>query len=320
MATNPFGLLASDDELERQRQAALAARPPAMQPTIAAPQAASFAGGAVHLPGVGPSKPLLSATVPDNVMPIQPSGRGTLEGDKAERARLLASKPGESQIYSKVTGSQFGQNHPIMGKILGGLGQGLATAGDIGLSSLAPQVASAIPGTAFHHQALLGQANRAVTQDEASAEKTAQTGNLEAEAELRRKQAEAAELTPASQDEAARYGVPEGTPLNMATRTALAKQAGINETRASTNTETNETRKQIADSANQMKQDIAKLKPEQRDDRAIRLNQKAQLGEPLSADDQSYLNAYAKYIQQTKVEPTSRRLPGARCIPPRAGN
>ena len=74
-----------------------------------------------------------------------------MQGDKQERAREIATGSGESQIYGRVTHSDFGQNHPVLGKILGGLGQVGATLGDIGLSAVAPGIAAAIPGTAYHH-------------------------------------------------------------------------------------------------------------------------------------------------------------------------
>jgi len=101
--------------------------------------------------------------------------RGTIEGDEAERTRLMTTGPGEAQIYGKITGSKFGQAHPLAGKILGGVGQGLATLGDVALSSVAPAVAINLPGTAYHHRMLENQANQAVAADIANAQQQAQT-------------------------------------------------------------------------------------------------------------------------------------------------
>ena len=114
--------------------------------------------------------------------------RGTQEGDKQERERLLSTGSGLSQIHSRIESAM--PNHPILGKVLGIGAQGLATLGDIGLSLTGPgQIAeSMIPGTAGHHAAQLRQANQALTQDEANAEKEAQTSNLNIQPQLRQAQ------------------------------------------------------------------------------------------------------------------------------------
>ena len=67
--------------------------------------------------------------------------------------------------------------------------------------------------------------------------------------------------------------------------------------------DTNQTRSDISDASNQTKLDLAKIKPEQRDDRAIRLNEKQQMGQPLSQEESAYLQSYAKWIQDTKIAP-----------------
>jgi hypothetical protein len=107
--------------------------------------------------------------------------RGTLDADKAERTRLMTTGPGESQIYGKVTGSQFGQNHPLLGKILGGLGQVGATLGDIGISAVAPGIAAAIPGTAYHHAEELRGVNKQIGNEETEGVKEAQAGHEQAQ-------------------------------------------------------------------------------------------------------------------------------------------
>lgn len=120
--------------------------------------------------------------------------RGTLEADKAERSRELATGSGESQIYKKVTGSQFGQNHPLLGKILGGLGQGAATIGDIGLSTVAPQIAAQIPGTQFHHNLDLRNLNKQIGAEEGEQEKEAQTAAQQSEVPLHQAQTQEAQV------------------------------------------------------------------------------------------------------------------------------
>lgn len=119
--------------------------------------------------------------------------RGTLEGDKAERSRMLQTGAGEDQIYGKVTNSSFGQNHPLLGKILGGLGQGAAKLGDIGLSAVAPALAINLPGTEYHHNAQLRQINNQIGSEQKEGQEQAQTQNLQSEIPMH--QAQTAEVT-----------------------------------------------------------------------------------------------------------------------------
>lgn len=100
---------------------------------------------------------------------------GTTAGDTAERSRLLSQGSGISQIAGKIENTRLGQAHPFLGKLLGGLAQGAATVGDIGLSVAAPGVAAMVPGTEIHHEALLNQANRALTGDVANEQKQSQS-------------------------------------------------------------------------------------------------------------------------------------------------
>jgi hypothetical protein len=123
--------------------------------------------------------------MPQAQQPNVQAPRGTLTGEKNEQARLVGSKPGMSQVYDKITGSDFGQNHPLAGKLLGGAAQGLSTLGNIALSGAAPKLASLVPGTSAHHGALVGQENQNVNQLEGQQEKEAQTKNLEIQPQLR---------------------------------------------------------------------------------------------------------------------------------------
>jgi len=63
----------------------------------------------------------------------------------------------------------------------------------------------------------------------------------------------------------------------------------------------NTTKSDIADANNLTKETIAKLKPEQRDDRAIHIMQKPP--EDRTQEENAYLGAYGRWVQQTKVEP-----------------
>jgi hypothetical protein len=79
-----------------------------------------------------------------------------------------------------------------MGKVLGGLAQGAATIGDIGLNTLGggfgQLAAQQIPGTAEHHAMLLSGLNRQIGNEEGEQEKEAQTANLSAQPELHQAQ------------------------------------------------------------------------------------------------------------------------------------
>ena len=169
--------------------------------------------------------------------------RGTQEGDKQERERLLSTGSGLSQIHSRIESAM--PNHPILGKVLGIGAQGLATLGDIGLSLTGPgQIAeSMIPGTAGHHAAQLRQANQALTQDEANAEKEAQAQNLKSEVPLHAAQAgyygahaEAIGNHQVTPEEAAAMGNPDlaGSQMDPKAWEQLIKQHGINTTKEDT--------------------------------------------------------------------------------------
>lgn len=143
---------------------------------------------AINAPLPAPAPIALPQQQPDLGIPTAPhvqAPRGTIEGDTAKRSQMLDKGAGEDQIYGKITGSQFGQNHPVIGKILGGLAQGVAKAGDIGLSAVAPALAINLPGTEYHHAMQLNQLNRQIGDETAEGEKQAQTADLQAQAPLR---------------------------------------------------------------------------------------------------------------------------------------
>ncbi len=130
---------------------------------------------------------------------------------------------------------------------------------------------------------------------------SAQTEGAQQKGDLEEQQARAAELTPTSQEESDAFGVPVGTMLNAASRAALGKQAGINGTKIQTTGMTVQGRQDVADANNLTKAHLATLKPEQRDDRAIRLMEKP--AEQRTQEENAYLGSYARWVQQTKVDP-----------------
>lgn len=115
--------------------------------------------------------------------------RGTLLGDKIELERAKENGPGEEQLYHKITGSHFGQEHPFLAKVLGGAAAGLTGAADIGLTTVGGGfgrlAAEMTPGTILNHELDLNRKNNAVKQDEANAKDEASTANLDAQPQLR---------------------------------------------------------------------------------------------------------------------------------------
>lgn len=119
-------------------------------------------------------------TMPEPAMPNVTPPRGTVQGDENYRGKLLADGSGISQIAGKVENTGFGQNHPLLGKILGGAAQGVATLGDALLAPAIPSVLNKIPGTEEHHNVLVKKATGDLAQDEANSLKEAQTGEEKA--------------------------------------------------------------------------------------------------------------------------------------------
>lgn len=157
------------DDMQRAKLAQLTAQQPVPE---------------MALPTTPEKMPDLSLAFPQAQAPNLVAPRGTVTGDQEERSRRLMSGPGESQIYKKVTESGFGQAHPLAAKILGGLGQGLATAGDIGLSAVAPTLAMNIPGTEYHHQLGINKLNKQIGDEESESKNEAETRNLDLQPQL----------------------------------------------------------------------------------------------------------------------------------------
>jgi hypothetical protein len=162
----------------------------------------------------------MGSSTPSLSMPSeQPSVKapmGTIQGDTNERGRLLSTGAGVDQIANRIEKTGFGQNHPLLGKLLGGVAQTTGKIGDVGLSLVAPEVAALIPGTSIHHQMLLGQANQAVTQDTTNAQKEAQAASENATAG--KTNAETPEVAPEAE---ARIGAENATAGHENAQTAV---------------------------------------------------------------------------------------------------
>ena len=77
-----------------------------------------------------------------------------------------------------------------------------------------------------------------------------------------------------------------------------------NQTKITTTQMQDDTKDNLA----RLKASMATLKPEQRDDHAIRLMQMKDQGQTLSPTDASYLKAYGQYVDQNKVQPGVQRM------------
>ncbi len=111
--------------------------------------------------GPPPVMPSPSNTTRSPVNPVSPEGRQA--ADQEELQRLESTGSGVSQLRQK---------HPILGTI--------ATIGDVALGSMFPRVASLVPGTTVHHNALVGQAEGRLAGD--IGQEKAEAANKEAAA------------------------------------------------------------------------------------------------------------------------------------------
>jgi len=156
---------------------------------------------------------------------------GTTDFDKNKLAQVKATGSGISQIHSKIENAM--PNHPTLGKALGWGAQIPLQIADTVMGARFPNIEQRIPGTELHHQAVLGQANRAVNADLGRERSEAATAATKAEIPVREAQAQEQELTPLTAEEAKAAGNPllEGIPFNAAQRAALLRQAGVNTTK-----------------------------------------------------------------------------------------
>jgi hypothetical protein len=146
-------------------------------------------------------KPLVFGPV-GQVAPDMMAPKGTLLGDQQAREQSMVAGPGINSIAKRIEDTGFGQKHPLLGKIAGLGLQIPAMIGDIGLESLSPiarLALSHVPGTFAHQAATLHGENQENAQDEANAEKEAQTAGFNAEVPLREAQTEEAKARTAAE-------------------------------------------------------------------------------------------------------------------------
>ncbi len=176
------------------------------------------------------------------------------------------------------------------------LGHVAARIGNIAGDVLAPSTMMLIPGTDLGNkfQAGLEQRQlRGLQQQDIQEQQAAQERQLQqAQTEEAQAKAAAAGLVTITPEQAHALGSPEleGQQVTQGVLQHLY-----------TTTKNVEGRKDVAQIQSDMREEVAKLKPEQRDDKAIRL-----LATPpaqLTDDDKSYLQGYQKWIDATKTAP-----------------
>jgi len=229
--------------------------------------------------------------------------RGTVEGDQA-RYTDIASRPAAlEQVHSRIENSDFGQAHPTAGKILGWGAQIPASIADIGLSALMPRLGAVIPGTSLNRGLKLGNLEETIGKEQTGRREEAQAQNQEAEAGLHAAQTEGARLITISPEEAQSLGDPalEGQQLTQGAFQHLITNARTVQGRKDVAETNADARRDVAQMQADLRQKLATLKPEQRDDRAIRLMEKDPAS--LTQEEQAYLGAYHKWVNETKVQP-----------------
>ena len=133
-----------------------------------------------------PSTPPMPSLSAPSMPSVSPPIRGTEQGDQLERQRLLSTGPGIEQIHSKIENSQFGQNHPTLGKIAGWGAEiplhVLEAAGSMfGPTRTAEML---LPGTTAHHALELRNLNSQIGHEAEENLKGAQAGEAGARAGL----------------------------------------------------------------------------------------------------------------------------------------
>jgi hypothetical protein len=229
----------------------------------------------------GPVAPPISLPAPATEASGMPSA-SPQSTNEAHLASLLGNKPALENVYHKITSSDFGQNHPVLGKLAGVAAQVPSTLADVAMSlkglpvlgNSLSSIGQVMPGTTEQHNAELERAQNAVNQETANTEKGAQTAGLQAEVPLRQaetaryqQQTEAGNPIEISPEVAEGLGHPEwaGEKLTPAILAGLQKQAGINATKESTTGETVAGRENVAQTAAESREHIAETAAQSRE-------------------------------------------------------
>lgn len=256
---------------------------PSAQATVAA-QAPSVLPPGMLLPhpdaGPPPGNITMGSPAPTlspSPMPNVPAPRGTISGETNELGRLLDRGSGISQIGDKIQNSRLGEAHPFLGKLLGGVAQGAATAGDIalrsgggGIGELAEQM---IPGTEGHHELLVNREGKQVNAANENAQREAQAASEnataaktnadvpleQAETEQRQQQIAANAPVEITTEQAQSLGMPElaGEKVSSAILARLSGQHQGNATKEDVTGQTVAGREQVAETGAKSREQVA---------------------------------------------------------------
>jgi hypothetical protein len=224
---------------------------------------------------------------------VPPIGANQKELNRLTAPGTEDAKPGWQQISNPV-------------------GRTFAGIGSTALGILAPRIAGMVPGTTAHHDALVNQQESQLNQDALRQEKNAQSGHLNAETEqIQHPQPKSpsneVELFNESPDKLeAFYSAKEG---HQPEKGVANPQAGYAQAIADAlknnrdpNTDPHVQAWRGAIEATQ------KESAGNRDDKAIAINQKLAMKQPLSPEEVAYKKAYDQYVKQNKVDPGVQRM------------
>jgi hypothetical protein len=204
-----------------------------------------------------------------------------------------SSKPGFQQIHNPFLRTLAG-----IGNVVG--------------SAFAPGVTSMIPGTSLHHDVLVGNQQNELNQDALRQEKNAQSGHLNAETsalqhppdkpasnEVELFQQDPKQLEDFYSKKA--DATPDKGVANPQAGYAQAIADALKNNR-DPNTDPHVQAWRGAIEATQ------KESAGNRDDKAIAINQKLAMKQPLSPEEVAYKKAYDQYVKQNKVDPGVQRM------------
>jgi len=178
----------------------------------------------------GPIAPPISLPAPATEASGMPSASPQSTND-THLASLLNNKPALENVYHKITSSDFGQNHPVLGKLAGVAAQVPSTLADVAMSlkglpvlgNSLSSIGQVMPGTTEQHNAEIAKVQGAITQAAENQQKEASAANLQSEVPMHGAQTEyyaahanavaPVEITP---EQAMAIGHPELAGMNLA--------------------------------------------------------------------------------------------------------
>jgi hypothetical protein len=243
-------------------------------------------------PSIGPSSvPTPSSSIP--AVNVPKIGANQQELNRLTTPGTEDAKPGWQQISNPV-------------------GRAFAGIGSTALGILAPRIAGMVPGTTAHHDVLVNQQEGQLNQDAARQEKNAQAGHLNAETEqIQHPQPKSPsnEVELFNQDPAKLEQFYSAKEDHQPDKGVANPQAGYAQAIADAlknNRDPNsDPHVQAWKGAIEATQ---KESAGNRDDKAIAINQKLAMKQPLTPEEVAYKKAYDQYVKQNKVDPGVQRM------------